>query len=306
MIYKKREKPYKLLILDYLKNRIKFSQENWNEYQNQVKGYQDGECFFDTLTVTLSNDCLVLNDLPLAIGSTDFQIDALIITAQEILLYEVKNYGGEYTYNDGFLVSIPSGKSFHSPTERINRHTSLLQSLLETHQMDLPIKSFVAFVHPEFMLYDVENIQKILLRATLPKHFRKLTGQLEPLSEKHFLLAKTLCELSAQTKPYLNGIPDYTYEECKKGIICLGCEQFIPEIELNSKFYTCKACGHKERISTLISRHVLEFKYLFPDKKLTVPAIYDWCGGLCSEKRIRSALQKEYVLIDIGRASYYV
>ncbi|WP_192986612.1 nuclease-related domain-containing protein [Carnobacterium mobile] len=108
MIYKKREKPYKLLILDYLKNRIKFSQENWNEYQNQVKGYQDGECFFDTLTVTLSNDCLVLNDLPLAIGSTDFQIDALIITAQEILLYEVKNYGGEYTYNDGFLVSIPS------------------------------------------------------------------------------------------------------------------------------------------------------------------------------------------------------
>ncbi|WP_313470121.1 hypothetical protein [Carnobacterium sp.] len=49
MIYKKREKPYKLLMLEYLKNRIKFSQENWNEYQNQVKGYP-GQCHLDTLT----------------------------------------------------------------------------------------------------------------------------------------------------------------------------------------------------------------------------------------------------------------
>ncbi|WP_313470119.1 nuclease-related domain-containing protein [Carnobacterium sp.] len=247
-----------------------------------------------------------MNDLPLAIGSTDFQIDALIITAQEILLYEVKNYGGEYIYNDGFLVSIPSGISFHSPTERINRHTSLLRSLLETHQMSLPIKSFVAFVHPEFMLYDVENIQKILLRATLPKHFRKLNAQLEPLSAKHFLLAKTLCELSAQTKPYLNGIPEYTYEMCRKGIICLGCEQFIPEIELKSKFCTCQACGHKERISTLISRHVLEYKRLFPERKLTTSAIYDWCGGICAARRIRSVLQKDYKTASTGRGSYYI
>ncbi|MEG0289640.1 MAG: nuclease-related domain-containing protein [Carnobacterium sp.] len=305
MIYKKREKSDKLLMLEYLKNRIKFSQENWNEYQNQVKGYP-GECHLDTLTVELTDDCLVLNDLPLAIGSTQFQIDALIITAQEIILYEVKNYGGEYIYKDGFLVSISSGNSFHSPTERINRNTSLLQSLLETLQITMPIRPFVAFVHPEFMLYDVENMQKVLVRATFPKHFRKLTAQLEPLSAKHFLLAKTLCELSAQTKPYLNGVPEYTYEECKKGIICSECERFIPGIKHKNKFYRCKICGHKERVSTIILRHVLEFKCLFPDRKLTVPTIYDWCGGLCSEKRIRSALQKEYVLIDTGRASYYV
>lgn len=305
MIYKKREKSYKLLVLESLNSRTKLSQESCNEYQNQVKGYQ-GECYFDALTTELTDNCLILNDLPLSIGSTEFQIDALIITAQEILLYEVKNYGGEYVYKEGFLLSIPSENSFHSPTERINRHTSLLQSLLKTHQMKLPIKPFVAFVHPEFMLYDVENIQKILVRATFPKHFRKLTAQLEPLSPKHFLLAKTLCELSDQTKPYLNGVPDYTYEECKKGLICLACKQFIPEIKHKNRFYRCKICGHKERVSKIILRHVLEFKRLFPDRKLTVPTIYDWCGGLCSDKRIRSALQKEYTLVDTGRASHYV
>ena len=305
MIYKKREKSDKLLMLEYLKNRIKFSQENYNEYQNQVKGYQ-GECYLDTLTAGLTCDCLVLNDLPLAIGSTDFQIDALIITAQEILLYEIKNYGGEYMYNDGFLVSTLSGNSFHSPTERINRHTSLLQSLLENHQMKLPIKPFVAFVHPEFMLYDVSNIQKTLVRATLPKHFRNLTARLEPLPPKHFLLAKTLCELSAQTKPYLNGVPEYTYKECKKGIICLEYEQFIPEIEPRSKFCTCKACGHNERVSTLISRHVLEYKRLFPDRKLTTSAIYDWCEGVCAARRIRSVLQKDYKTASTGKGSYYI
>lgn len=305
MIYKKCEKCYKLLVLESLNVQTNLSEEIYNQYLKQIKGYE-GECYFDALTEELTCDCLILNDLPLEISSTDFQIDTLIITAREILLYEVKNYGGEYLYKDGFLVSIPSGNSFHSPIERINRHTSLLQSLLESLQMKMPIKSFVAFVHPEFMLYDVLNTQKTLVQATFPKHFRKIDAQLETLSTKHLLLAKKLCDLSSRTKPYLNGLPEYTYDECTKGIICPNCRQFMPEIQYKNKKCRCNTCGYSEKVSATTSRHALEYKRLFPERKLTVSSMYDWCGGVCPVRRIRSVLQSEYKTADVGRAIHYI
>ena len=304
-MYKKREKPYKMQVLESLNARINLSEEEYNDYLKQVKGYE-GECYFDTLIGDLPSNCLILNDLSLEVSGTEFQIDALIITAREIMLYEVKNYGGEYIYKEGFLVSISSGNSFHSPTDRINRHTSLLQSLLEVHQINLPIQSFVAFVHPEFMLYDVSTMQKTLVRTTLPKHLRKLNARPEVLSPAHFLLAKTLCEISSKAQPYLKGVPEYTYEMCTKGIICSACEKFIPKIEYKCKNCLCKSCGHKELVSDLVSRHVLEYKRLFPDRKLTISTLYDWCGGVCAERRIRLVLQKEYQTANAGRALHYI
>ena len=305
MLYKKREKSCKLLIMESLISRTDYSKEDYDECQKQVKGYE-GECYFDTLIAGLTCDCLVLNDLLLEIHGTEFQIDVLVITAREILLYEVKNYGGEYLHKEGFLVSIPSGNSFHSPTERINRHTSLLQSLLEIHHLKMPIEPFVAFVHPEFMLYDTSTIQKVLMRATFPKHFRKLNTQSDSLSKRHYLLADKLCELSFQTNRYLKGVPEYTYETCKKGIICSECRQFISKIAPKSKTCTCLVCGNIERVSATISRHTLEYKRLFPERKVTVSNIYDWCGGVCPVRRIRSVLQKEYKPASVGRALHYV
>ena len=150
MLYKKRGKPYKLRVMELLQYRIVLTSEGRKELSNQESGYT-GECSLDTMTGELTCDCLVLNDVPLILNGTEFQIDALIITPDEVGLYEVKNYKGEYFYNDGFFEGVHSDLSFHSPTERVNRHTSLLRSLLKKHHFAIPIKQYVVFIHPEFI-----------------------------------------------------------------------------------------------------------------------------------------------------------
>lgn len=305
MLYKKREKPYKLQVLELLQHRIVLTSEGCKELSNQTSGYT-GEVRWDEFTRQLTCDCLILNDLPLIESGTDFQVDALIITPEEIGLYEVKNYGGEYLYNDGFLEAVHSDLSFHSPTERVNRHTSLLRSLLKKHHFTMPIKQYVVFVHPEFMLYDASLYKKVLLLSTLPAHFRKLNKCTDALCEKHWQLAQKLCELSDQTEPYVRGIPKYTYEECKKGAICEQCGCFIRKIQYKSKLCKCEKCGHKELVYKAILRHIREYCLLFPLRRLSIAAIFDWCGGVFSERKISAVLQREYRAMSAGKYRHFV
>lgn len=81
MVYKKREKPCKMRVLESLNIRTNLSEEEYNDYLKQVKGYE-GKCYFDTLTGDLPCNCLILNDLSLEVSGTEFQMDALIITAR--------------------------------------------------------------------------------------------------------------------------------------------------------------------------------------------------------------------------------
>lgn len=305
MLYKKRGKSYKLQVMELLQYRIELSSEGRRELSNQESGYT-GECGLDTFTGELTCECLVLNDLPLVLSGTDFQIDALIITPHEIGLYEVKNYAGEYLHNDGFFEGVHSDFSFHSPIERVNRHTSLLRSLLKKHHFTMPIKQYVVFIHPEFMLYDASLYKKVLLHATLPGHFRKLNKCSGELSNMHMQLAKKLCDISEQTEPYTKGIPKYTFEECKKGVVCEKCGCFILEIQFKNKVCTCLECGHQELVTKALSRHIREYHLLFPLRRMNISGIYEWCGGVFSERKIRAALQKEYQAVSAGKYRHYV
>lgn len=305
MLYKKREKPYKLKVLELLQYRIELDSEGCKELSNQTSGHT-GECQLDGFTARLTCDCLVLNDVPLIISGTDFQIDALIITPEEIGLYEVKNYGGEYLYNDGFLEAIYSDLSFESPTNRVNRHTSLLCSLLKKHHFAIPIKQYVVFIHPEFMIHDATLHKKILLQSTLPSHFRRLNKCTKSLSENHFRLAQKLCKISEQTDLYVKGLPKYTYEECKKGVICEKCGCLIPKIQYKSKLSKCDHCGHNELVTKAILRHIREYHILFPEQRMSIAAIYKWCDGVFSERKISAVFQKEYQAVSVGKYRYFV
>lgn len=304
MAYKNREKPLKLFILESLDNRMTLSKESRNELRKSRSGFE-GEGEFDVSSERLTCDCLILNDLELEHGSTDFQVDALIITPQENKLYEIKNYKGEYEYADDFLYLIPSYDRFQNPLERVNRNIALLGSLLKSHNMSMPIKSYVAYVHPEFMLYKAPIVEKLLMRSTLPKHFQELNRTTGSLSSEHYRIADKLCELSALSAPFLKGIPEYTFESLKKGVTCLECGKFVRKIPYRGRSYVCR-CGRKESVSASLGRHVIEYKRLFPKRKVSVPAIHEWCGELYSERRIRDFLQRTYTAVSAGKYVHYV
>lgn len=287
MIYKIRDKAKILKLMTALYNRSVLSKEEYRYYLNLVSGYK-GECSFDSRTKKLTCNCLVLNDLTLRLNYTVFQIDTLIITAHGIYVYEIKNFNGEYLYKEELFQSVVSGEDFQSPLSQLNRSVILLKKLLGTYGNQLPVLPFLAFVHPDFVLYEAPRFESLLLPNNLTRHFKKLDTESGTLSEQQYIMAKKLCELSAKTIPTIGHLPSYHYDNLRKGASCTNCGKLYGESLLRKRTCLCQKCGHVAMLSEIIHHNFEEFQILFPERQANDSALYRFCHEEISMKKIRA------------------
>jgi len=181
------------------------------------KGY-DGEIFFDKRVIErVEADALVLNDLQLTISDQSVQIDSLIITPEIVYLYEIKNYKGDYQMSEGQLMTL-TGKEIGNPLTQLTRTTSLLRQLFQQWHVSLAVEGAVTYVNPTFTLYHARPKDPIILPNQLQAHFSKLNSQRKSLSRSQRYLAERLLFEHRNEKDFLKLIPEYDYENLKKGI----------------------------------------------------------------------------------------
>lgn len=302
VIYKKREKSAELVLLQLLKNRMTFSREVRIIYLNAVKGFK-GECVFDKKVEIISCDCFVLHDVLLKINRQIFQIDTLVITGNIIYLYEVKNYEGKYIYLDGKLYKESLEYEINNPYIQVQRAQSLLRQWLRQMGFRFTVEAFVAFVHPRFTLYTLQQEVPLLLPHMLEEHFEKISRSNKPLNNLHQQLAEKLIEMHLTKSPY-NNLLEYKYEDLKKGVICANCDKFVDKVI--GQTCICDECNNKESTVAAIIRHAEEYRRLFPNRKLTTTALQQWCGGQFTAYQIRYTLKKHYQKINSGRWTVFV
>ncbi|MBC5638487.1 NERD domain-containing protein [Ornithinibacillus sp. BX22] len=298
MEYKKRTKPVELAVLEILQNRIELSEKDKQYLLHLKKGYE-GEVMFDAVTRELNLDCYVLNDLLLQVNHTTFQIDTLII-ADRIYLYEVKNYDGDFYYDRDRIYR--NKLEIANPLTQLNRTETLLRQLLQTLGMNFTLHASVVFINPEFTMYHAPSDKPIIFPTQLKRHVKQLNTISSRLTKKHLALAKKLASLHLKESPY-SKLPKYKYEELRKGASCKVCGRI--KLVVEGKHCICSNCNHKEFIDDAVLRSIEELRLLFPNKKITIPLIYDWCRITTSKKKLRRILTKKYTLINVNRWSYY-
>lgn len=99
MIIKERKEPDGLRVYSYLDRRAPLSEKEKQYYRSMQKGFE-GEKHFDSLKKQLTSEHYMLNDLLLKHPNNHFQIDSLMIQANEICIYEIKNYQGDFYYDN--------------------------------------------------------------------------------------------------------------------------------------------------------------------------------------------------------------
>lgn len=302
MAYKEREKSSSLLIMESLMNRSNLSKDERNRYAYLVKGLE-GEQILDRRTEMLECDCLVLNDLLLKINGTVVQIDSLLITANGICIYEVKNYEGKYFYEAEKLYKLSTKREVMSPLIQINRSQTLLRQLVEQLGFNVSVNAFVVFVNQQFTLYQAPPQEELLLPTLLNEHFARINGISARLTKNHRRIAEELKSLHMESSIFTD-IPNYESEKLKRGITCSQCGVFMDDFT-RSWTCTCKCCGHEELISGIVIRHAEEYKRLFPDQKITTSVICKWCGNKLSAKRIWNILHHYYQSKGKGRWTYF-
>ncbi|GMA09416.1 hypothetical protein GCM10025886_25690 [Tetragenococcus halophilus subsp. flandriensis] len=94
-----RQKSHDLQYLETLYRRNGLTKLEENEYWKLLKGYQ-GEVQFDKFCRYFNEDLTTMDDVTLQLGNSVTQIDKLITGKDILWLADVKNYQGNYRYEN--------------------------------------------------------------------------------------------------------------------------------------------------------------------------------------------------------------
>ncbi|UYZ22229.1 nuclease-related domain-containing protein [Mesobacillus jeotgali] len=301
MILKYRYESDELKIMNLLEPRMIFTEKDKQRHYSLRKGYK-GEVQYDIWMQSLEIQNLTLNDLLLEASSTTFQIDSSVITQNKILLFEVKDYEGDYYYEDERL-KIINGEEIKDPLIQLKRSTSLFRQLLSSLGFHLEVESYVLFINPEFTLYQAPKNAPIILPSQLNRFMKKLNKRQSTLNNLHQKIADKLLELHTVDNPYKR-VPKYEYEQLKKGIVCGECHSFVDVVV--KRELVCSHCGSHEKIDTAVLRSVGELKLLLPDKKVTTSLVHEWCNGVVPLKSVRRILLSNLESLGERNTRYFL
>ncbi|WP_416151609.1 nuclease-related domain-containing protein [Salipaludibacillus sp. HK11] len=301
MLLKKRTESDELLIMRYLNKRMQFNEKEKFHYLNSEKGYE-GDVKFDQYTENLNEERFILNDLLLEVNNSYFQIDTLIISQGIIQLIDIKNYEGDCYLESDKLYSVKTGREYKNPINQLNRRETLLSQLLENLKYTYLVESSVVYINPEFTLYQAPMDQPIIFRSQVNRFINELNKSPSQLNSRDKDVARKLISLHHPKNPF-HVHPSYNYEQLQKGVYCNNCNSHFMSIKNHD--FVCESCGEHEKIQMSILRHVKEFRLLFPERKITTNAIYEWCNANLNKKTVCKVLKKNFTAEGKTKETYY-
>lgn len=300
MLVKPRTKSITHLILESLHYRMNLFADDKRKYNNQIKGFQ-GEQVFDRFINHPQQAGFIVNDLFLSNKDTNYQMDSILILNKELIIYEVKNYTGEYRYKSGSFFS-KNGYSLQNPVDQVNRKKSYLNNWLLNNGYSHKVNAYVIFINADFYIYNLPPTNTILFAGQLERHFNALVKASRSVKVQNKKLALALANQHNENyRP--DNLPSYGFDSLKKGILCPSCFSFEHTDTRENRI--CTTCGHKEKIADAIYRSILEFQVLFPESPVSVPMIYEWCDRVYSKARIRRILNQKMNMYSNGPMTYY-
>jgi hypothetical protein len=283
--------------------RMDLSAKDTSYYWTLEKGYI-GEGIFHEWLLGLSDNCLILHDILLEVNSSLFQIDFILISGRTIYLFEVKNYEGDSYIESDHWYSLPSKAEIKNPLHQIQRSEPLFRRFLQNLGYNVSVESYVVFVNPHFTLYQAPLVKPLILPTQLSTFFDQLNRQISSssINGKHEKIGQQIISAHKHVSP-ISRLPEYSYGQLKKGIICAECGGFIAVFE--GKNLKCRKCNFSEDVETAVLRCVEELVLLFPNMKITTSGILEWCVNINDIRTIRRIMLKKYKLINKGRSSYF-
>ncbi|CZQ96863.1 Hypothetical protein Tpal_2062 [Trichococcus palustris] len=285
-------------IYEILSSRTHLENDDYYYYLNLKKGFE-GERRFDEYTEKFNEYCLILNDLQLEIKRASFQVDALLICADRILLYEIKNYEGVHLWGSEKFTK-RNGIAMENPAMQLQKTRVRLELLLLELGCQMEVEAFVVYINPEFTLLGAPNEDGFILPSQISGYFRNLRMTIPPTAEQR-KLAESLTKL--HNPDYPSKMPVYRYDQLSKGIPCTACGSLFETFK--SRYQQCANCGKRINVKTAIKTSISDFRILFPQEKVTSVRMMDWCG-VGRRDRIFRILKEDCLSRGSGNNRYYL
>ncbi|WP_208586019.1 nuclease-related domain-containing protein [Gracilibacillus suaedae] len=301
MILKPLKKPYELQVFEALDSRFTFTKKEMSYFHNLKLGYEGEKNFEQLLRDSFNDDYLIISDIRLEVGTTSFQIDSILLTGSTIHLIDVKNFSGDYKYDEKRWYKLPD-KEITNPLLQLMRNETLMRQVLQQLHVNLPIESFNVFINPEFTLYQAP-LNKYFIFPTQINRFINTLKNKAPVASLQHDLANQLIARDIGNYPHPS-IPSYKYDQLNKGMRCRNCHCL--SIEIVGRKCLCHKCKTEEECHQAVLRNITELQLLFPNEKLTTNLVYSWTGKVYSKKSLKRILDTHFKRVGSNKWLYYI
>lgn len=298
MIITERKVSEELLYYRALSRRTKLEPESQKLLNIYERGYE-GERTYDKVYDDVLNHLYVFRGVYLKIGGGILQCDSLIVSDNGLIVHEIKNYNGNYKYeNDQWFVR--NFEISEDPLIQLKRTMTKLIKLKYTNNINFSIEGKVIFPNIDFFLSSTnENIWDFtIMRHQLKRHLSgfkdfSVTYSAEKLAE---VIQDHIVE-----NPYFDKVADF--DRLKKGLYCRACGSY--DVSKSKIQVKCKICSHKDTIHTITLFAIAELNNLFRDEPITRKRMWLLLNGQVSLATITRMLNKYCNAKKKGAAASY-
>lgn len=263
MFLNNRQIPPEVLHYQALEKRSILDQQDRYKLRILNLGYE-GECLYDDIFDQVGHENIyILRDLYLKIGESVTQYDSIIFSNSGIVVNEIKNYSGDYRYQNGQWFNRTRQLS-DDPIIQVGRAVNNLVKLRDNANLNCEITGKVIFPNDDFRLSsdDPEVWKKIVLRTDMRNYFRQFKN--EGLSEYAENIIKAIQNCITEN-PYMTKNADI--QNLKKGLYCGNCGSF--SLIKRRYHFDCSKCGTTECNETHTLRSMSDHKFLFYGTNMT-------------------------------------
>lgn len=282
-----------------LKWRLPLDDDSKYYLERLERGFE-GENEFSEILASY-NSCTSIHDFTFEIDGSTRQIDTVSLSNNECILFEVKNYIGDFIYKDDEFYVYHNMQKIPSPVRQVDEASSKFRELLQRIGVRKSVRHYVVFINEEFHLYNAPDHLSIITRAQLRRVLDNLARNRDAVNDTTLQLKEKL--LAHNIKDTRPAQIIYHYDDLKKNVFCFNDGTPLHLSGRNS--FTCEICDFKTSVKEVVLETARDFSVLFPTEKITVPALIDFSGGVLTKHNLQKALNEECVRHNKGRGTYY-
>lgn len=262
MIIHQRKIGKELLYWRALSRRMELDKESRKTLEIHERGYQ-GELTYDNVYDEHLNHLYVFRGIYLKVGNSVLQCDALMVSDHGLIVHEIKNYSGNYNYeNEKWFVR--NFQISEDPLSQLKRTTNKLLKIGYKQNMNFTIEGKVVFPNIDFALTSTDEIvwSNIIMRNQLKRHLIGFKDY--PVTQNAVQVAEII-QSHIIDDPFFNAVADF--DQLKKGVYCRACGSF--DVRKSKFHFKCNTCNHKDTIHTVILSAISDLNILFNKQNIT-------------------------------------
>lgn len=294
-----RKLPLKLKQLQILSRRTLLGETEERERVKLTRGYK-GELEFDKLLDEAVRDLDVYHlkdyrfkidagseNLKVASGLSEVQIDNVLIAGDRIYTFEVKNFSFDLIYGTKSWF-FTSGQEYKDLSMQVNRQRNSLDFLIRDGGFKSETTPHLVFVNPRQTIYNMPNIENLIIPSNTHRRLGAIctSNRYDHSSLVDYLdsrrLAKSMYDLPANVN----------FEELRSGVFCYQCDSVAELERVSSYMYKCSSCKSTYKTLKIVEILINEIRTLNPDWEISSMRISILSGGAISSSCVRKYKRK--------------